>query len=85
MKVWITRYALSKGVIEVDAERTTHCEGGIRYTENGVMRTQWGKNWHTSKAAATDRVRDMIRNKRKSLAKQVAKLDELAILNGLGP
>jgi hypothetical protein len=83
MKVWITKYALTKGIIVAEAEK---CNAGWlaksamvewRGGMNGIEFFH-GRDWHMTLEGALVRVKQMIDVKRKSLAKQAAKLEEFA-------
>jgi hypothetical protein len=75
VKVWITKYALTSGVIETDARV---CE-----ETNGIMieAKPYGyfhkPDWHDNKVSAEDRVCDMINKQLASLEKQLDKLRKL--------
>jgi len=58
MKVWITKYALTTGVIKVDAV-ATQFSGIIRM--RGGTRTYHGdgRDWHRTRKSAIDRVEEM--------------------------
>lgn len=80
MKVWITAYALTRGIIEctqrgvgdLDGSIVVEWAGGL----NGEARFR-GHDWRPTKDAAERRMLSMIAAKRKSIAKQLAKLDKL--------
>jgi hypothetical protein len=86
MKVWITQYALTSGVLELNASlRSDVHEGLIEVTKLGAFGFQklyHKPHWHASLEEAQARVRVMIAAKRKSLAKELAKLDELELQYG---
>lgn len=73
MKVWITTYALSEGILEHEAEKT-HSESMIAY-DNG--RYAHGNDWHKNKEAAIARAEQMRTKKIASLKKQLAALEKL--------
>ena len=77
MKVWITKYALSRGIFEMDAERQS--EDG-----KSVYGKAWeqcyhgqGVEWHKTKAAAIARAKEMRKKKIASLKKQIEKLENM--------
>ena len=79
VKVWITKYALSKGIICANAER---CLGGgdmIVAKSMGVHAYfhKEGKDWHLSEGPAQERAREMAFKKLVSLKKQRTKVEEL--------
>ena len=77
MKVWITKYALTDGIIEADAEVggfdtiTATWDNGTR-CEN-FKREEW---WQTKKCAI-EHVEDMRQKKIASLKKQIEKLERM--------
>lgn len=81
MKVWITKYALSAGIQEREAEL---CENQPNMIEvkgpKNVFNTFFhseGKDWHRSKANAVHRAYEMREGKIGSLRKQIDKLQRL--------
>jgi predicted oxidoreductase len=79
MKVWITKYALTDGIIVADVE-VDRLGGVATVTWSPVTGGEHfhGRDWHTTLEGALDRVKQMIDTKRKSLAKQTAQLEEFA-------
>lgn len=77
MRVWISKYALSVGLFEVDGEVTR--EGGISYTppEGGLRQYYYGSDWHDTKEAAVARAEEMRIRKLKSLDAQIKKVSAL--------
>lgn len=77
MKVWITKYALTTGIIESEGEihgqnsNMVRIQRGGRYPE--LFHTE-GKEWHRTEEAAKIRARIMRDAKIESLHKQVNKL-----------
>lgn len=76
MKVYITKYALTKGIIETeDAEICYNIsENMIRSKKYGCFH---GNDWHTTKEGAVLRAEVMKKNKIQSLESQVEKLKGL--------
>lgn len=84
MKVWITKYALSKGIF---AQEVTPCQfmnsGRVFYVPEG--RPEWqreyangeGKEWHRTRESAIARAEEMRTAKIASLKKQIAKLEKM--------
>jgi hypothetical protein len=82
MRVWITKYALTEGIIETEARR---CEGqGIRpgqmielestrYEPCGAYYHR--PEWHETRRGAVERAEQMRQKKIASLRKQLAKLE----------
>lgn len=81
MKIWITKYALSKGVFEAEAEvsdeRSTMAVVRPAPASGGHTQYFHGCDWHKTKTAADARVRHMIKLKLASLEKQKQKLLKL--------
>ena len=75
MKVWITTYALSKGIVEAEAEIVQTGKDLIR-VGHGLKQWAyyWPPNWHATREAAIERANKMRLNKLTSLDKQRAKL-----------
>lgn len=75
MRVYVTKYALTKGVIVRDVE-TTHIDSLV--TERSTCMCYHRPDWHETRAEAEAQVAKMIDARRKSLAKQLAALEKLA-------
>ena len=77
MKVWITKYALTDGIIEADGKPY-----GFEWVEaswdNGRKRGdfEWGE-WFDTKERAIKKAEEMRREKIESLKKQIKKLEEM--------
>jgi hypothetical protein len=75
MKVYITKYALTKGIFELDAVQTDN-PGMI--SSLGQWTNYYHKpDWHTSKSSAINRAEDMREAKIKSLEKQLKKIKDI--------
>jgi hypothetical protein len=74
MKVWLTRTALTRGIIEADGEPGQGEMAGFLYAGNGLY---WGRDWHRTKEAALVRAEEMRDRKIESLRKQITKLEKL--------
>ena len=76
MKAWITKNALTKGIIETDIERELL---GITFFSNDMYfkTSSMGIDWHTSKKGALLRVEEMRQEKIESLKKQIKKLEDM--------
>lgn len=79
-KFWITKYAFTKGVVV--------CMGDVGDRNPNMVVVEWegglngencfyGEDWHRSSGGAESHFLKMIENKRKSLVKQLKKLDIL--------
>lgn len=74
MKVWITKYALTKGIEQIDVEIS---DDGYAYSI-GRWRTQYPPgDWHRTEAAAIKRADEMRLVRIASLEKQITKLKAL--------
>ncbi len=81
VKVWITTYALSGGIFEVEGTQSSHypdlmvyrraCDPGDHYAHGE------DKQWHRTKQSAIVRATEMREKKLRSLQKQIAKLERL--------
>ena len=78
MKAFITKYALTKGIYEIDAEVCQNPKIIKRASGNWVdyYRNE-GKDWHKTKESAILRANEMRAAKIKTLQKQIIKLDKL--------
>lgn len=76
MKVWITKYALTKGIIETEIALQ---EGVWTIFENNIYMytNERGKHWHTAYKRAKLRAEEMRQKKIASLKKQIEKLEKL--------
>ena len=82
MKVWITKYALTTGIIETEAEECGY--DMIHVPGADVTHSYYhkeGKEWHRTKEAAITRAQEMRRAKISSLKKQIDKLEKMSIFS----
>lgn len=80
MKVWITKYALTKGMSEVDLDKVVgaHINGeNLYYRVNGFPIGYIKGEWHTEKSNAIAKAEEMRTKKIASLKKQIEKLENL--------
>lgn len=77
MKVWITKYALSTGIFEMDVEMQSE-DGKTVYGKSWeqIFRGQ-GVEWCKTKAEAIARGEEMKKKKIDSLKKQIEKLEKM--------
>ena len=78
MKVWITKYALTKGIIEVDGELIS--SDFVSILNRGVsLPTHWfyKGDWHSDKQSAIKKAEEMRQKKIESMKKQIQKLEEM--------
>lgn len=77
MKVWITKYALTTGIEEVEAE-VTESRGSMIQVTGRQFGTYYHKPfWHTSREEAVAHAELLRAKKLKSLRKAIAKLESL--------
>lgn len=76
MKIWVTKYALTKGVLEFDAEICS--PPTMVKVLGGRYSTYFHRgDWFTSRSDAIDRADDMRDARIKSLEKQLVRLRKL--------
>ena len=79
---WITKYALTDGVLHLDG---AYAQPGGYLSKEGVWHGSWDErrhfygpsDWHLSREAAATKAEDMRVKKLASLRKQIAKLEKL--------
>lgn len=78
MKVWITKYALTRGIIEADGELTSS-DSVIILNRGLSLPTYWfyKGDWHSNKQSAIKKAEEMRQKKIESLKKQIKKLEEM--------
>ena len=78
MKVWITKYALTRGIIEADGELTSSDSVSILNRDLSLP-THWfyKGDWHSDKESAIAKAEEMRQKKIESLKKQIEKLEEM--------
>lgn len=78
MKVWITKYALSRGIIEADGEFTSSDSVSI-LNRDLPLPTHWfyKGDWHSDKESAIKKAEEMRQKKIENLKKQIQKLEEM--------
>lgn len=78
MKVWITRYALTKGIIESEV---IYCgDDMVRERKQGCFPIYYhgeGHEWHKTKESAIAKAEEMRKKKIASLKKQIEKLEKM--------
>jgi len=83
MKVWISKYALTQGIFEKDAEDCENSRGElkgmIKYHENGftVHFHGEGNEWHRTKEEAIKKAEEMRLKKIESHKKAIIKLEKM--------
>lgn len=77
MKVWISKYALTTGIIEIEAKET-HSPSMVADASDPLsMFHGEGKEWHKSKEEAFQRAEIMKKKKIESLEKQIEKIKKM--------
>ncbi len=80
IKVWITKYALSKGILEFNAEPNGDMTYIRALNERFGFETYYhgeGREWHRSEDEARARANRMVRDKINSTRRQLARLEKL--------
>jgi hypothetical protein len=79
MKAWITKYALTSGIQEVDGEVDTSISATMfSWTPaSGWMKHAHGKDWHKTREAAIARAEEMRLTKIAGLKRSIAELEKL--------
>ena len=78
MKVWITKYALTAGIIETELAEI--CQWGMIRADIGMASNYFqaeGREWHKTKESALRRAEIMKANKLDSLRAQIAKVEAI--------
>jgi hypothetical protein len=80
-RIWITKYALTSGIFEADAEVEKNSDGMAVVPKNYETGTYaqyfHGKDWHLTREGALTRAEEMRVKKITSLKKQLKKLEEM--------
>ncbi len=76
MRIWVTKYALSSGLFEIEAEPDGHY---VSWRDPTFLQSAWGENkqWCRTRDAAERRADEMRKAKIVSLHKQIAKLEKM--------
>lgn len=75
MKVWITKYALTKGILIKEAEE---CDfNGMIKAKYGSYYHGEGREWHRTKESAIKKAEEMRQKKIQSLKNQIEKLEKM--------
>ena len=84
MKVWISKYALTQGILEAEGQPSTStpatmiCESTGPFTDIVFPYFHGeGREWHRTEAEAKIKANEMVQCKIKSLEKQLAKLRKM--------
>jgi hypothetical protein len=76
MKVWITKYALTKGIIEVDDAQNCNDASMIKCLSIGYFHGE-GKEWHRTKESAIAKAEEMRVKAIAAHLKGIAKLKKM--------
>lgn len=77
MKVWISKYALTIGLYEVEVELSNTSPGMVCEKNNMVFYHGEGKEWHRTKEDAVKRAEEMKIRKIDSLKRQIKKIENM--------
>lgn len=77
MKVWITKYALSKGIKEKEVKQSDSFPETVYGKDLYESYHGEGKEWHRTKESALARAEELRKKKIASLCKQIEKLEKL--------
>jgi hypothetical protein len=80
MKVFITRFALTGGIIEKDDAEPCSSEGMIKVPSMGphvFFHGGDGRDWHATRESAVKKAEEMRAKKIASIKKQLAKLESM--------
>ena len=84
MKVWITSYVLTTGILEMEAEEPDPRYHGMIVVKGdrsaGCYDQSFhgeGKDWHRTGQGAKDRANKIVKDKIASVKKQLSKLEKL--------
>jgi len=77
MKVWITKYALTSGIVEMEAERCGSTEKMIAVKGESYPQYFHGQDWHENKESALLRAEVMRQKKIASLKKSMKAMEAL--------
>lgn len=76
MKVWITKYALSQGIKEIEVEQSKDFPDMVSDKWNASYHGE-GREWHRTFESAKMKAEDMRLNKIVSLNKQIQKYEKM--------
>lgn len=87
IKAWITKYALTDGVFEIEAELSNVSDNMIceKRKDNSFYSNRYfhgeGKEWHRTKESALQKAEQMRIKKIENLKKQIAKFEKMKFEN----
>ena len=81
MKVWITKNALTEGILEKDGEENYSCKGMMKIKGERVNQVEYyfgeGREWHLNKESAIKKAEEMRIKKIASLKQKIKKMGDL--------
>lgn len=77
MKVFITKYALTQGIYEVEVKETANPDMVVEANNSLAYYHGKGKEWHLKKEDAIQKAEEMRSKKIKSLKKQIEKIEKM--------
>ena len=77
MKVWITKYALTAGIKEIEVEHSDDFPDIVSVHGHNACYCGEGLDWHRTYEAAVARAEEMRLKKIESIKKQLAKYEKM--------
>jgi hypothetical protein len=77
MKVWITKYALTKGILEKDADSSSVSKEMIKVRDDKYTEYYHGQDWHLNKENAIIRAEKMRKGKLDSLKREIERIQNV--------
>lgn len=80
MKAWITKFALTQGVFTVEGERSGTTPSMLVVKQENTYSEYYhgeGRDWHLTEESAGVRATQMVKDKIKSLKKQITKIEKM--------
>lgn len=76
MRIWITEFALTRGVLVSDNGEKTNLATMVRVKDPRLVERELfvKPHWHTSEAAANERVLRMIASRRRSIERDLERI-----------
>jgi hypothetical protein len=75
--IWITKYALTSGIFEADAEIESNIAYVSKNLNGSFLQHYLNNDWHLTEEAAKKRAQEMKIKKISSLQKQIKKIEEI--------
>lgn len=77
MKVWISKFALTKGIFQMEVRRMSEDNDSVFGEHTDECFHGDGKEWHKTEEEAKARAEELRKNKIANLKKQIQKLEEM--------